>query len=244
MRLGGTNAVPEQGMTDSAIILVGGRGTRLGVLTEQTPKPLLPVAGRSFLFHVLDYLIRQQVKKVVLATGYLAGEFEQALGSEYRGVSLTYSHEAVPLGTGGAIALALASVGESDVFVLNGDTYFPVNLKELSKVHVCQKASLSMVLRHIPDVSRYGHMTVEQDVVTAVHEKDISGPGLINGGIYLVNRSAFLADAPAGAFSLERNLLPRWIPQRAVACTVADNYFIDIGVPADLARAQYDLLQT
>jgi D-glycero-alpha-D-manno-heptose 1-phosphate guanylyltransferase len=228
-------------MMDSAIILVGGRGTRLGVLTEQTPKPLLPVAGRPFLFHVLDYLIRQQIKKVVLATGYLAGEFEQALGSGYRSLSLAYSYEAAPLGTGGAIALALASVGASDVFVLNGDTYFPVNLAELSKVHARRQASLSMVLRHIPDVSRYGHMTVAQDVVTAMHEKGSTGPGLINGGIYLINRAAFLADAPTGAFSLERDLLPRWIAGHAVACTVADNYFIDIGVPADLARAQHDL---
>ena len=231
-------------MIESAIILVGGRGTRLGALTEQTPKPLLPVAGRPFLFHVLDYLIRQQVKKVVLATGYLAGEFEQALGSEYRGVSLAYSCEASPLGTGGAIALALESEDASDVFVINGDTYFPVDLADLSKVHARRRASLSMVLRHVPDASRYGHMTVAQDLVTAMHEKGTAGPGLINGGIYLINRSAFLADAPTGAFSLERDLLPRWIPQHVVACTVAGSYFIDIGVPADLARAQHDLAQT
>lgn len=230
-------------MMDSAIILVGGRGTRLGALTEQTPKPLLPVAGRPFLLHVLDYLIQQQVKKVVLATGYLAGEFEQALGSEYRGVSLAYSCEASPLGTGGAIALALESDGAADVFVVNGDTYFPVSLAELSNVHARRRASLSMALRHVPDASRYGHITVAQDLVTAMHEKGTAGPGLINGGIYLINRSALLAEAPTGAFSLERDLLPRWIPQHVVACTVAGSYFIDIGVPADLARAQHDLAQ-
>jgi len=229
-------------MSDTAIILVGGRGTRLGSLTEQTPKPLLSVAGRPFLFHVLDYLIQQQIQKVILATGYLAGEFEQALGSKYLGVSLSYSHEVDPLGTGGAIALALASsAGASEVFVLNGDTYFPVDLTELSKVHASRRASLSMVLRHIPDVSRYGHITAAQDIVTAMYEKGTSGPGLINGGIYLINRAAFLADAPSTNFSLERELLPRWIPRQTVACTVAESYFIDIGVPADLARAQREL---
>lgn len=228
-------------MIDSAIILVGGRGTRLGALTEQTPKPLLPVAGRPFLFHVLDYLIRQQIKKVILATGYLADEFEQTLGPEYRGLSLTYSYETVPLGTGGAIALALAPAGSLEVFVLNGDTYFPADLAKLAMMHASQRASLSMVLRQIPDVSRFGHIATAQNVVTAMHEKGSTGPGLINGGIYLINRTAFLADAPAGAFSLERDLLPHWIPRQAVACMVADSYFIDIGVPSDLARAQHDL---
>lgn len=74
-----------------------------------------------------------------------------------------------------------------------------------------------------------------------MHEKDPTGPDLINSGIYLINPVAFLADAPTGAFSLERDLLPRWIARQTVACTVADSYFIDIGVPADLARAQHDL---
>jgi D-glycero-alpha-D-manno-heptose 1-phosphate guanylyltransferase len=227
--------------SDTAILLVGGRGTRLGALTEQTPKPLLSVAGRPFLFHVLDYLIQQKIKRVILATGYLASEFEQALGSEYCGVSLAYSYEATLLGTGGAIALALAQTAAPEVFVLNGDTYFPADLTALDNVHTIQRASLSMILRRIPEVSRYGHITVERDLVTALHEKGATGSGLINGGIYLLNRAAFLADAPVGAFSLERDLLPDWIARQAVACTLADNYFIDIGVPADLERAQHDL---
>ena len=228
-------------MIDCAIILVGGRGTRLGTLTEQTPKPLLNVSGRPFLFHVLDYLIIQNIKQVILATGYLASEFEQTLGSKYRNLSIDYSSEAVPLGTGGAIALALSHVDTPDVYVLNGDTYFPADLSALAAVYTTEKVSLALVLRRIPDVSRYGHIAAKNDVVTAMHEKGAFGPGLINGGIYLVNRTAFLADAPVGTFSLERDLLPSWIARQAVACTVADTYFIDIGVPADLLRAQHEL---
>jgi D-glycero-alpha-D-manno-heptose 1-phosphate guanylyltransferase len=228
-------------MIDCAIILVGGRGTRLGALTKQTPKPLLSIAGRPFLFHVLDYLIRQEIKRVILATGYLAGEFEEALGTNYRGLIIAYSYEAEPLGTGGAIALALSQANEPDVFVLNGDTYFPVDLSVLVAVHADKRATLSMVLRRVPDVSRYGHVTVVLNRVTAMHEKGSPGPGQINGGIYLLNRAAFRAEAPSGAFSLERELLQRWIGQHTVACVVADNYFIDIGVPADLRRAEHDL---
>ncbi len=234
--LSSKNPLPE-----TAIILVGGRGTRLGALTEQTPKPLLSVVGRPFIFHILDYLIQQKINRVILATGYLAEEFVQTLGSKYRSLSLDYSYEDTPRGTGGAIALALAHADAPDFFVMNGDTYFPVDLISLVTVHTARRASLSLVLRKIPDVSRYGYITIEQDLVTAMHEKGATGPGMINGGIYLLNRAAFVADAPTGAFSLERDLLPRWITQRAIACTIADDYFIDIGVPADLLRAQREL---
>jgi len=231
-------------MSHIAIVLVGGRGTRLGALTEQTPKPLLPVAGRPFIFHVLDYLVQQGIKQVVLATGHLADAFEQAVGRQYRGIAIAYSREDTPLGTGGAIALALRQVNAPAAYVLNGDTYFPADLRSLAAIHDRQRAALSVVLRQVPDVSRYGQITTSQDVVTAMQEKGGSGPGLINGGIYLMNRSALLEAAPTGPFSLERELLPGWIQQRKVAGCVSDAYFIDIGIPADLQRAQSDLAQS
>jgi NDP-sugar pyrophosphorylase family protein len=228
-------------MTGCAIILAGGRGSRLGALTEHTPKPLLRVAGRPFLFHILDYLIRQKVRRVILATGHFAEQIEDAVGSVYQSLTISYSREAAPLGTGGAIALALTQADSPDVLVLNGDTYFPADLASLASVHAARQATLSVILRKVVDVSRYGHMSVSQGLVTAMHEKGAIGPGLINGGIYLTNRAAFLADAPEGPFSLERELLPRWISRQAVACTVADEYFIDIGIPADLTRAETEL---
>jgi D-glycero-alpha-D-manno-heptose 1-phosphate guanylyltransferase len=233
---------PKSPSPDTAIILVGGRGTRLGARTEQTPKPLVDVAGRPFLFHVLDYLLRQNIRRVILATGYLGRKFEQTLGSSYRGLAIDYSYEEAPLGTGGAIALALNQTGESEVFVLNGDTYFPVELNALVALQTEKRTSLSMVLRRVTDVSRYGQITLEQNLVTELQEKGAARPGLINGGIYRLNRSAFIGDAPMGAFSLERDLLPRWVSCGKVAGTVAADYFIDIGVPADLQRAQEDLI--
>ena len=233
-------------MIDCAIVLAGGRGTRLGSLTDATPKPLLPVAGRPFLAHVLDYLVRQGITRVVLATGYRAQVFEQSFGHEYRGLAVTHSPETEPLGTGGAIALALtrARVDAPHVLVLNGDTYFPADLTALAAVHAASQARLSMVLRRVPDVSRYGRIALQRNAVAAMDEKGGGGPGLINGGTYLLSRAAFRADAPAGAFSLERDLLPRWIARRSVAAVVADDYFIDIGVPADLQRAQQELAES
>jgi D-glycero-alpha-D-manno-heptose 1-phosphate guanylyltransferase len=228
-------------MIECAILLVGGRGTRLGELTDHTPKPLLAVAGRPFIFHVLDYLISQKVRRVNLASGYLAGKFEHALGSTYRSLSLDYSPEDTPLGTGGAIAQALQRTDAAEVLVLNGDTYFPADVASLAASHAKDQATISLVLREVADVSRYGHMTVDGQRIVSLQEKGGAGPGLINGGIYLVNRAAFLANAPAGAFSLERDLLPIWVARRAAAYTIANAYFIDIGVPADLERAQTEL---
>jgi D-glycero-alpha-D-manno-heptose 1-phosphate guanylyltransferase len=226
---------------ESAIILAGGTGSRLGALTARTPKPLLPVAGRLFIHHLLDFLSGRNVRRVVLATGYLADEFETALGRGYRDIALSYSREEAPLGTGGAIVRALGGLADPSVFVLNGDTYFPVDLAALAARHAATGVALSLALRRIPDVARYGQVTLDGDRVTALHEKGGQGPGLINGGVYLVDRAALLADAPAGPFSLERDLFPRWVQRGALAGFVSDAYFIDIGIPDDLRRAQHDL---
>ncbi len=192
----------------------------------------------------MDYLAAQGIRRVVLATGHLADAFETVVGTQYRGLAIAYSREETPLGTGGAIALALREVQDPVAVVLNGDTYFPTDLAGLAETHARQQAALTMVLRRIPDVGRYGQITVANEIVTAMQEKGGTGPGLINGGIYLVSRPALEASAPAGAFSLERDLLPDWIHARKVAACVSDSYFIDIGIPADLERAQYEHIAT
>jgi len=225
----------------TAIILAGGRGTRLGALTDHTPKPLVEVSGRPFIFHVLDYLARQGVRRVVLATGYLGHVFEQVVGACYDGIEVRYSREDQPLGTGGAIVRAFRSIDDPAAYVLNGDTYFPVDLAALAAAHTTASANLTMVLRQVPDVSRFGHVTCAGHHVQRMHEKGSAGPGAINGGLYLIQRAALLRDAPGESFSLERDLLPGWIAQGVVAAMPSEAYMIDIGVPADLERAQHDL---
>ena len=231
-------------MIDTAILLVGGRGTRLGSLTGQTPKPLLPVAGQPFILHVLDQLIAQGIRHAVLATGYLATQFDDVVGGRYRTLRITYSVEEDPLGTGGAITRALAHTPLEQVFVLNGDTYFKADLRALEAAHASAAADFSLIVRRVEDVARYGQITFAGNRVTGMSEKGRTGPGFINGGIYLVARTPLLADAPAGAFSLERDLLPRWVATRPVGCICSDGYFIDIGIPSDLARADRELGQS
>lgn len=224
----------------TAIILAGGRGTRLGELTKDIPKPLLPVAGRPFIFHVLDYLNEQGIKKVILSVGYLGHQFEKLLGKNYQELSLDYSIEETPLGTGGALAEALSMVQEKNVFAFNGDTLFQADLKELEKRHDWQQAALSLVLRHVEDTSRYGRIEFEKELVTHFHEKGIAGPGHINGGIYLVQKKQW-PSFEKETCSLESEVLPQMIHKGKVACITSDQYFIDIGVIEDVEKGQKEL---
>ena len=222
---------------DLAVVLAGGTGSRLGRLTADTPKPLLPVAGRPFVTHVLAHLEGQGIKRVVLATGYLADRFEQALGPRWQGLELSYSREETPLGTGGALARALGPRTEEFAFVVNGDTYFPLDYSELAARRERANARLALALRHVPDSGRFGAVELEGDRVVALREKDGAGAGLVNGGTYLVDRAALLAASPRGAFSLEKDLFPPWVAQGLVAGLACEVDFIDIGIPESLAEA-------
>lgn len=227
---------------DVAIVLAGGVGTRLGALTAQTPKPLLPVAGRPFVCHLLDTLQAQGIRRVVFATGYLSAKFAATLGSRHDSLPLIYSSEDQPLGTGGAVAAAFRLLDQEDAaFVLNGDTYFPVPLPVLSALHSRQRPAATLALREMTDVGRYGAVRLENDRVVSLDEKGRRGPGLVNGGVYLVQRAPMLEHGPGASFSLERDLFPRWAATGKLAGARFSTYFIDIGVPEDLARAQHEM---
>ena len=228
---------PKESTPNTAIILCGGRGTRLGALTDSTPKPLLPVAGRPFLCFVLDWLVQQGITRVVLATGYLSDSFRQSIGTSYKSLNVEYSTENTPLGTGGALRLAASFVMEGPVYVLNGDTYFPIELPKLAACYWANRAELAVALRTVPNTERYGAVATDGAFITAFSEKGSTGPGSINGGIYLIDATALRAKAPAGPFSLERELIPVLVDQQRVVFAHFETSFIDIGIPEDLARA-------
>ena len=209
----------------------------MGSLTDSTPKPLLPVAGRPFLCYVLDWLVQQGIKHVVLATGYLADTFLDAFGGSYKGVEIKYSTEHTPLGTGGALKLATAHLTEEPVYVLNGDTYFPIELAKLASCYFANNAELAVALRTVPNVERYGAVTVSGAFITEFSEKGTTGPGTINGGIYLVGPHSLRTKASQVPFSLELDLIPQLVAQQRVAFAKFVTPFIDIGIPEDLAKA-------
>lgn len=224
-----------------AIVLAGGRGTRLGELTRELPKPMIAVGGRPFLAFVLDRLVDGGVRRVTLSVGYRADAIRAHFGDRYRDATLRYAVEEDALGTGGAIAFALQGMGDAPVLVVNGDTLLQADFAAIARWYLQEPVPLAMVLRRMDDVARYGAVTMEGDRVTGFLEKGRAGPGLINAGVYAIQPSLFANLGLPRAFSFEADVLQKHGLQLRPRAYVSDAWFIDIGIPADLERARTEL---
>ena len=223
----------------TAVVLAGGRGTRLRSVVSDRPKVLAPVRGRPFLAHLLDRLDAARVWDVVLATGYQAEQIRAAFGGRHRGLRLHYSEEPQPLGTGGALARALPLATSDPVLVLNGDSLCAVDLDDLRRTHEDAAAAGTLVVTGVPDAGRYGSVEVGRDRrILHFREKEGSGiAGLVNAGVYLLSQRLLSSIPRNVALSLERDLLPGWIEVGLVA-HVTDAPLLDIGTPEAYAAAQ------
>ncbi len=227
-------------------VLVGGLGTRLGALTADTPKPILPCGDRPFLAWLLRECIRFGVEEFLLLTGHLSDRVAEAAEAIRptlpAHVRVTLSCEPIRAGTGGALANAHALLDDR-FLLLNGDSLFDFNLSNLLADAASDGPDVigRMVLRHLDDASRFGVVTLDGDRVTAFHERPPAGAadGTINAGIYVFRRS--LLDHLEPACSLERDVMPRLAEVGALRGTVGQGYFRDIGVPADFAAAQTEV---
>jgi len=223
-------------ITRQAVVLVGGRGTRLGVLTDVTPKPLLDVDGRPFLGYVIDSLARQGFDDVLLLAGYQADSvIEFAAYSSRPGLNVRCIIEDTPLGTGGALYHARASLDEH-FLLINGDTLFDINLNELA-MQLPDGALARLALRRVPDTSRFGRVMLDGEKVTAMQEKGIGGDGLINGGVYFLAK-ACIDRLPSGVSSIEKDLFPQLIADQHLEGREYAGFFLDIGIPTDFEAAQ------
>jgi D-glycero-alpha-D-manno-heptose 1-phosphate guanylyltransferase len=225
-----------------AIILAGGFGTRLRSVLADVPKPMAPIHDKPFLAYLMDYLIEQGVTEFVLSVHYLREQIESYFQNFYRGVPVRYAVEEKPLGTGGAIVNSLRqfSDGSLPVFVVNGDTFLKMDYREMFLRHRVSSPLMSMALRKVSDCSRYGVVVTEGDFVTAFHEQGGVHPGLINAGVYLLDPGLFQGFLVGEEFSFERDFLFPNISVIGPGAFVVDEYFIDIGVPEDYARAVRD----
>jgi len=226
-----------------AIVLAGGKGTRLQSVVSDLPKPMAPVAGRPFLAHLLDLLQRQGVTEVVLSVGYMHEKIIDAFGRRYCDIRLRYAIEEQPLGTGGGLRQALAMVDRFPAFALNGDTLLALDYRAMLAAHQGAGVQLTMALRRMADTGRFGRAVIQSDRIVGFEAGGRGGPGAINAGVYLFGRN--LLDDPAlpGSFSFERDFLEPRMSDLAPLAFVTDAYFIDIGVPEDYGRAQRDLGQ-
>jgi D-glycero-alpha-D-manno-heptose 1-phosphate guanylyltransferase len=204
---------------------------------------MVPVAGRPFIEHVLDFLTDAGVNSVVMAVSYRWETLRDHIGSSYRGAAVAYSIEDEPLGTGGAILKCFRECSLQRAFVLNADTLFRVDLEGLMKAHAVANSLVTIALRKMASASRYGAVTCEAGGrITAFHEKMADPrPGLINGGIYVIERQAFELAGLPDRFSFERDFLQERIPDLKPLGVESDAYFIDIGIPEDLQRARQEI---
>ena len=226
-----------------AVVLCGGLGTRLGALTRNTPKPLIDVAGRPFLAHVLDKLCIPEIDGFVLATGYCAEQVSDVIKTTWQDRPVHYSVEERPLGTGGAIRLAMGDFHLDQAMVVNGDTLFDCDLQAMVFGFVASPWATRMALRNVDDCARYGRVQLANDNrVIGFGEKGHAGEGLINAGIYMQRKSP-LDSYGAAPFSFETDYLAKLDPALPIEGQVKEGYFIDMGIPEDLARARQELIE-
>lgn len=229
-------------MIKEAIILAGGLGTRLREAVPDLPKCMAPVAGRPFLFHVINYLRSQGVEKFIFSLGYKHELIEAYLSAQFPTLSYQCVIEDEPLGTGGAILLACSKATEKDIVVTNGDTLFKVDLHQAALFHINNFAECTLLLKPMTRFDRYGVVeTDEEQLVKSFKEKQYYGSGNINGGIYILNKDKFLDEEFPAKFSFEKHYLEKFYPVRRIYGLVQDSYFIDIGIPEDYNRVQSEL---
>lgn len=196
------------------------------------------VAGRPFLEILLSQLQRQGCTRVILSLGHLHEVIERHFCSGFRGMRVDYSVESTPLGTGGAIRLALTQTSQDDILVLNGDTFVQVNYAEMLNAHRMSGASLTIAVTLQQDISRYGAVILENRHIAGFREKGSSGAGWMNAGVYAISTKIPWPDNLPERFSFEHDFVAPAVIAIAPMAHLADGLFLDIGVPEDLDRAQ------
>ncbi len=229
-------------MIKEAIILAGGFGTRLQKVVVDLPKCLAPVKGVPFLSFLLKQLKGGGVEHFIFSLGYKHDLVEAYLVENLPAESFSVVVEPAPLGTGGAVKLALDKALEDETLVCNGDTLFNADLKALAEVHKNRKAACTLALKKMERFSRYGVVEIDSDQrITRFQEKKYYDTGLINGGVYILNKKQFLDKKWPEQFSFEKDYLEKYVNEERFFGFPQDNYFIDIGIPEDFERAQKEL---
>lgn len=223
------------------IVLAGGLGTRLSGVVSDVPKCMAPVAGEPFLAHILRFLELQFVDHVIFSLGYKHEVVIEWLRQKAFTFKTSWVIEQEPLGTGGGIKMALNKAKEKEVFVLNGDTMFDVDLRAMqAEFNREQKAMLA--LKPMQNFERYGSVQLDEaNRIIAFEEKQFKEEGLINGGIYLLNGAKENFAAFPKKFSFEKEFFEPEVAGKTLQGYVSDSYFIDIGIPEDYYRAQTEL---
>lgn len=226
-----------------AIVLAGGLGTRLQHVVSDVPKPMADIGGKPFLSLLLTKLSRHGFRRIILSVGYKQESIREYFKESYGGMCIDYVSEDHPLGTGGAIRSAWEAVEEENVFVFNGDTFYDVDIHRFLRFHKARSGIISMALKPMKTFDRYGSVELsEKGRIISFCEKKMVDSGLINGGIYVLNRDLDnILRGKEGVFSFEKDFLELYTDTLDIGGYIDDGYFVDIGVPEDYAKAQKEV---
>lgn len=227
-------------MIDKAIVLAGGFGTRLQAVVQDVPKPMALINGRPFLDYQLNYLKSFGINHIIFSVGYKHEHISDFFGKEYNGMTIEYAVEKEPLGTGGGIQNAFQFIKSGVALVVNGDTLFEVNLKNFYEKHQKNAAIISLALRQIEDVSRYGivETNTKQRIIGFAEKGAKIGQGFINGGVYLIEKDFFEQNSFKQKFSMEKDAFEKYYNEQNFFGFPYQSYFLDIGIPEDYKKAQ------
>ncbi|MFL5772217.1 MAG: HAD-IIIA family hydrolase [Flavisolibacter sp.] len=229
-------------MISEAIILAGGLGTRLRETVPDVPKCMAPVAGRPFLSYVIDMMRMQGIERIIFSLGYKNEIITSYLQEQYPTLDYTIVVEQQPLGTGGGISLALQKCKTSNILIANGDTLFRINVAEMYQLHNEAMALCTLALKPMKNFDRYGVVeTNDQHRVISFREKQFYPEGLINGGVYIIQKETFLRFSVPEVFSFEKDFLEKYVNDKNIYGSIQNGYFIDIGIPEDFRKASDDL---
>lgn len=228
-------------MIKEALILAGGKGTRLQSIVNDVPKPMADINGLPFLTYLFEYLINNKIKKVILSVCYKYDTIIKYYGNKYKNLELIYAIEENQLGTGGGIINSLKFTSKKYLYLLNGDTYFNVNLNKMFNFHLKTKADFSIAIKPLKNITRYGTVEITSDRITSFNEKQNKDFGLINGGIYIIDRTKLESIQFVNKFSFETDFLEKYCSIFTINGFISDSYFIDIGIPEDYQIAKNKL---
>jgi D-glycero-alpha-D-manno-heptose 1-phosphate guanylyltransferase len=227
---------------NEVIILAGGLGTRLRSVVADMPKCMAPVNGKPFIAHVIDYFETQNIERFIFSLGYKHEEITKYLTLHYPRLKAKFVIEKEPLGTGGAIKLSCGKAQSENVIITNGDTLFKADIQKLFSFHLYKNADCTLSLKPMYNFDRYVVVELNKDnCVKNFKEKQFYEEGLINGGLYALNVNRFLQEDLPQKFSFEKDYLEALFDKRKMFGVIQDEYFIDIGIPADYKKAQKEL---
>lgn len=221
-----------------AVILSGGKGTRLQSVIKDIPKTMADVNGTPFLETTLQWLNSFNINKVILAVGYKKEYIKKYFGNNYKNINLIYSEEEEPLGTGGAIKKALKECVDDNVIVMNGDVLARVDLNKMYEKHLSLGSVMTIAVKEMTNFDRFGVVKFNKDRITRFEEKKYAEKGFMNTGIYIMNKDIFENKIEDKSFSIENDYLSKYIDKDKISPFIFAGEFIDIGIPEDYQKIQ------